>query len=477
MSDDERDATDERNELLKRFVEFAKRRKTDEYFEENDLVDIFDYATDINDDFVKLEVIQYAAAFYPTSIPLIERKAFMYLDLGLTEAAGDMARLLPADSVMRKLIELRTGDFSQEERLEKLDEIVESTPEFEDEWLIRLSETAQELMLTEWLFVNKDKLCAKTSYPQTLIYDLVNIDHEQFNYPRAQVLAEELTTLEPFSSDFWEILAREYAANDEHDKALNAVEYALAINPDSPFALRMKAEALQGLNRPTFEAIKPLDRILEQNPDDLEACLMKAWILNQNGRKLEALNTLENYRCQHPDDESTVLEMVKMSNGTVNPEILKPLLSNYSREELGVLHRRAHVLATEGNYGAAATLYLAKSTYLNQPITEVLMEALYKSDRFDTAIKYFDEMLFHNIPVSNVDTLYYVASRVRTANFDEESIRKISVVIESLETYYPIYSTGSLECTSFYRTAIERLHKAYDDLIAGHLPDIEQLLK
>lgn len=476
MSDDERDANDERNELLKRFVEFAKRRNTDEFFEENDLVDIFDYATDINDDFVKLEVIQYAAAFYPTSTPLIERKAFMYLDLGLTEAAGDMARLLPADSVMRKLIELRTGDFSQEERLQKLNEIVESTPEFEDEWLIRLSETAQELMLTEWLFENKDKLCAKTSYPQTLIYDLVNIDHESFNYPRAQVLAEELTTLEPFSSDFWEILAREYAANDEHDKALNAVEYALAINPDSPFALRLKAEALQGLNRPTFEAIKPLDRILEQNPDDLEACLMKARILNQNGRKLEALNTLENYRRQHPDTPQVVYEMVEISEGAVNPDILKPVISEYPDNSDGCINY-AQILAAEQKYSAAATLYLAKSKTTDQPINDVLMEALYRSDRFDAAITYFDDVLYWILSVSPSDVLYYVASRVRTAKIDEEFMRRLSIVIENLETLSPIYNKGHLENASFRQTAIERLHKAYDDLVAGRLPAIEQLLK
>lgn len=475
MSDDERDATDERNELLKRFVEFAKRRKPDEFFEENELVDIFDYATDINDDFVKLEVIQHAAAFYPASIPLIERKAFMYLDLGLTDAAGDMARLLPDDSVMRKLIELRTGDFSQDEELRRLNEIVETTPEFEDEWLIRLSETVQELMLTEWLFENKEKLCSKTPYPQTLIYDLVNIDHESFNYPRAQVLAEELTTLEPFSAEFWEILAREYAANDEHDKALNAVEYALAINPDSPFGLRLKAEALQGLNRPTFEVVKPLDRILEQNPDDLMACLMKARILNENGRKLEALNTLESYRRHHPDTPQVVFQIVEICEGAVNPEILKPIITDNINQDGSISY--AQCLAAEGKYAAAATLYLANSKETDTPINDVLMEALYRSERFDEAIKYFDDVLYWILSVSPSDALYYVASRIRTANIDEEFLRRLSIVIENLETLSPIYLKGHLETASFRTSAIERLHKAYDDLIAGHQPNVEQLLK
>ncbi len=478
-ADSDRQPADSREEIYRRFVDYASGENTaDSFFEENDLIDVFDFASDTNDDFARLEVLQYAARMYPDCTPINERKAFYYLELGLTDPARGIALTLPADSVLRTLLLLRTDTPATDEARRILDRLVDSTDDFEDEWLIRLADTAQELGLTDWLFEAKPRICKKATYPQTLIYDMVNIADDAAEYEQATDLAEELTSLEPFSSDFWEMLAREANHLSDYEKALNAVEYALAINPDSPVALTYKAQALSGLNRTTQEILEPLDRVIQLSPDAPDPIVIKASILEASGYRLQAIDTLEAFRRKHPDSADVILTLIKFADGNVS----KSIVDDYFEAKALTVHEcieQAQSLMFESRYGAAAAILLAMTRRLKTRSEELTMTALYRAGFYSQAIEYFETPGELDLYVARdpVSVLIYVASRIRNANTDGLS-EKVAELIDALDTESDFQKKmpNSFTTNLAAESAVKRLRKVLTSLTEGVIPEPESII-
>ena len=78
--------TNPREELYERFKASLKRPVADRYFDEDELVEIYDYAGDLSDDYVQLEVLFCGARLYPASASLAERRALMYLDTSVDDS-------------------------------------------------------------------------------------------------------------------------------------------------------------------------------------------------------------------------------------------------------------------------------------------------------------------------------------------------------------------------------------------------------
>lgn len=81
MSDDE----NPREELYQRFRESLRRPVSERFFDEDELVEVYDYAGDLNDDYVQMEVLFCGARLYPESQALSERRALLYLDTSIDD--------------------------------------------------------------------------------------------------------------------------------------------------------------------------------------------------------------------------------------------------------------------------------------------------------------------------------------------------------------------------------------------------------
>ena len=70
--------TDEQymRELYERFLKGVRDNMNSEFYEEDELLDIYDYAQDEGDEMVQLYVLLAGARLYPDSDFLDERKAF-----------------------------------------------------------------------------------------------------------------------------------------------------------------------------------------------------------------------------------------------------------------------------------------------------------------------------------------------------------------------------------------------------------------
>jgi tetratricopeptide (TPR) repeat protein len=81
-------------------------------------------------------------------------------------------------------------------------------------------------------------------------------------------MCEELTRLEPFTDIYWTMLAQAYAEESQVEKALSAVDYALAINEKNKEAILLKAQ-LRLLNDDADDGLMAqMNELLAANPND-----------------------------------------------------------------------------------------------------------------------------------------------------------------------------------------------------------------
>lgn len=470
--------SDERRELYERFINEVRKEDVTLFYDEDDLIEVFDYASDMHDDFAKIEVLMLAARLFPESVPLKERKAWFHFDLGNAEAARDLALSLPANSVMRRLLLLYIDRPEPAEARKRLDEIISVEGEFEDEWLIDLVEVASELGCYGWLKEAQTRIAAKTPYPQTFYYEMVDEAEQNDDIPTAIALAEELTMLEPFNADFWELLARLHGpVQKDYASALTDIDYSLAIRPDSVRALMLKADAMLELHYKIDDIAVVLDKALELEPDNSSVVMGKAVALWTEGYNQEATALLETYRRRNPEDTAVLLMMLRATGGMMQRELLKPIFSGAnSPDDFGALNewiKEARELASEGNIGAAATYLSAMADFTAMRPLGLLMEYLYRAGRYSEVI---DAYATHIHSLSSLEECepsvpyLYVLARLRVNRLDGLS-GKITDILTSM----PDMRNENFSIIMAYTTMVEKLKAIREVLNEGKKIPFEKI--
>ncbi|MDE6418111.1 MAG: tetratricopeptide repeat protein [Duncaniella sp.] len=293
---------DSRQSLYEEFLsEVVRAGNQEAYFDEQDLVEIFDYSSDMDNYIAKMEVLLYGARHYPDSQPLATRRAWFYSSFGEMDAAAELNERVSNGGVLNELLRLTAeGASDTPATRSRLDAMVDANDDFADEELIQLVDFCAEARMLDWVERNYERVKAKCSYPQTFIYEYANRCEEEMKYGRAVALFEELTMMEPFTVDFWERLAAAQYREGLYDAALSSAEYAMAISPQSPEASRIKGMALYALGRDfetVAELMTPLLAYPEANDTDLSVLVGS---LVELGRNAEAVEKIKIYMDTHP---------------------------------------------------------------------------------------------------------------------------------------------------------------------------------
>ena len=146
------------------------------YYDEDELIDIFDYASDIADDAVRAEVILMAQRLCPDSRDLAERKAMLYWSMGNDKAAAKVMKSLPSGRFLSRLTKLRIDKGKNGLTAKDLSLLIKSVKpdSLPDEEVIQLIDAAEDSEQQQWLVDNYDRLKTLAQYPETLMYDLVD---------------------------------------------------------------------------------------------------------------------------------------------------------------------------------------------------------------------------------------------------------------------------------------------------------------
>lgn len=352
------------------------------YFDEMDLIEIYDYATDNDDQYIKLESLLCGARLFPNSEPLAVRRAYYYYSNGDNAAATELVKLFQKSSPLWEILELRLEYPSAEHATRQVNEIITNASALEDETIIQLVNLFEEYSLLPWALKNKDFIASKCEYPSTLYYELGTVADSIDDFTTAAVLFEEATMQEPFNIIFWECLAQTHYNNEEYDKAINAIDYALAIENTSIRALLLKAQILV-LQNQSDDAARILKSILKDNPQDAQASRILAMLYDKIGLQDRAVSIIQRMAKIYPSERLWVDCLLTELDSDFNPEIIDFYYDSTNNTEEQWIEWAVGYLSS-GKYTQAAHILLCLYRH-NELIKgySVLYEILYRMKRYD----------------------------------------------------------------------------------------------
>lgn len=380
------DSDNSRRELYERFLADLRKDRRVMFYDLDDLVELYDYANDVQDKYVAMEVLFCGERLYPESIDLAERRALFYFGYD-EDAAMHAVEALPPSSMIGALLSLRLKRAIPEIAVPALERLLSEKSEFTDEEIIQLADTAEELGLYSWLVENKDKICAHTDYPQTFLYELTQIAMEQ-EPETALKLLEELTMLEPFAADFWLTMAQIYVFLSNPEKALQALDYALAIEPENIRGLMLKAQCFNDMQYPLDQVEPVLRQVMAISPGVTAAPLALALLYANDGRVQEARSILLDLFTSVGPEPQLLDVVLTVTDGDIEPSFIEAFLSADMRDYADNYLEMAKRHAADGRHSAAAALALAvDKAYGLVSARDFLIEELYHARRYSDVIE------------------------------------------------------------------------------------------
>lgn len=265
--------TNPRDELCQRFRSDLAQPESQRFYSEDDLIDIFDYAGDIADDYLRLEALLLGARLYPDSLELRERRAIFYLYLDQNAFKAFIDDNPSMDSPLWQILSLNLLRPGEPNAPRILQSFIDNAGELTDEEVIQFVQLAGTVGQTDWLLSNLDSLRRHVTYLPTLLYEAAAQAEDIGRYEQAAALVAELTDIEPYNADYWTMHATLNVMMGRPADAAADIDYALAIDPSNMEARRAKLGILTDEDHAAeFDAL--VDSILADNPDDADVALM-----------------------------------------------------------------------------------------------------------------------------------------------------------------------------------------------------------
>lgn len=308
MSNEENNSVEALYEMFRDSVLHGR----DDNFSEENLIDIFDFAGDNNDDFIRLEVLLKGAAKYPDSDFLNKRKAIFLSGLSndalRTYFNGNEAYL---NDRMWAILRCRAAQPSGKEAEKALREILEMDTDFsEDEEVIQFVSLVRFLQMEDWLIDNLDDVKARAGeMSPTLLFEIARLAESRHQIETGIRLLEQLTMDEPFNLDFWALLAELQSNIEKFDDALTSLDYAKAISPDDGELIALEGYIHLKRNDPE-KALSALRQALKIVPDNYPARRNLLEALKLTGNHEEFKLQLKELFADEPSDEMLMMAML-----------------------------------------------------------------------------------------------------------------------------------------------------------------------
>ena len=425
------EAENTRQALYERFLESLRRPVAERFFDEDELVEIFDYSGDLNDDYVRLEVLMCGFRLYPESDALAARRAVFYKDFDGDGSESCLGRYLSDNSgAASTLWSLgRMSAFSPatpEEAHAALDYLLAQTEVFADEEAIQLVKLADELECYDWLFRNLDLLRTKVSYPPALLYEIVRVADKNGDHETAISILEGLIEKEPFSGIYWALMFRAQARRENEKEARSAFEYAKALaEADEPALLFLVEVIYEYAPYLHEEAIAIIDGLIDANPDKFDYVDCKAAQLMRRGERHQAIACLLEYFTSHPDCGSAVKQLLACG-APMAADCLRVFYAatdgrGFDLDTFNEIASSLHSIPLMSSLEALLGVALEYGS-IDISMTAAYLEALYSLGKYEACYELFKDIdLSDNSSPHRTITLYAVGllSALRTAHYEK----------------------------------------------------------
>lgn len=268
-NDDDSRKSDEEymRSLYHRFRREVESGASLDYYEINELLDIYDYAQDEGDAMVQMFVFLAAARLYPDNHDFDERMAF-FLSYVSQDAANDMiSRGGRQESALWEVLNMGVKCYPGEDPTPYLDQIMEKYDVLDCESVLKIIDLLRDMDRRDLLAKYYPAISKRAEDQQGLAFEVAETLKERGDFmEEARKVADELTKLEPFNIEAWLLLARIEFGLEKPQDALAAVDYALAIDPDHFNARLTRGVIMVVMPDKRAEAISILRGILETEP-------------------------------------------------------------------------------------------------------------------------------------------------------------------------------------------------------------------
>lgn len=316
MIEDENE--DRRRELCERFRKSLAKPVAERFFEEDELVDLFDFAGDMADDYLKMEVLICGARLYPESEMLKERRAIFYSFIS-DDAASKFLEDNPEETApIWEIMRLRSRAPQGKDAEEALKYLLGGVDKLDDEEVIQFVELASQLGAYKWLVDNEKLLRKKAEYAPILIYEMAVVSELNHNYANAVRYLEELTEAEPFNAYYWYMLAQDHDLLGERDKAIAALDYSLALDPESKESLQLRARMLLGDESTQEQAAEIIRDLAGKHPDDAEVQRVAALMNLATGNVAASRETMRHCLDRFPGDRAVLSDALAAGVGDLS---------------------------------------------------------------------------------------------------------------------------------------------------------------
>lgn len=478
--DDTNNNDDTRQSLYREFEsEIVKAGNTEAYFDEADLIEIFDYASDMDDYIVKMEVLLYGARHYPASEALATRRAWFYSMFGEMDAAARINSRVGTAGVLNRLLSLRaSGADDTPQTRAALDDIIDESTSLGDEDIIQLVDFCAEKHMLDWVESARPRIEPRCAYLPTYLYEYADRAEDIEDLPTARRLFEELTMMEPFTVDFWVRLAGVQMAQDDLDDALASTGYALAIDNGNIDALRLKGRIMYRLEKPKEEIAQAFSAVLdhpEANDNDISAY---AAILIELGRGSEAAELLEQTVMRYTMSQLPLDLLMTIDFERARPYILK-FATETALERTSILTWVREHLRNGTVEIAAKLLELFRDHYVGVPELGTVAEVWYGTRRYDQIVDIVDETLstlnISIIVMPSID-LPYIVSLMRTGRADRarEYTRRLMKHLRENESLVPDVADIDHATATCLRLGFIHILTRLDSMMAEGLTDLPE---
>lgn len=170
---------DEVRSLYIKFKNALIAGDVEKFYDEVDLLNIYDYAGDENDLFVQFEILRLASRSFPESPDFASRSAFFLKEvLDESDGAKALAKQHKDDSFVWTVLNLSfEGD--AEKIKSGLEKALRHRHTLEDDDVLRLIDLCSDYNLQEWLYESYEKILVLCAYPDTFLLELAEVFYTQ----------------------------------------------------------------------------------------------------------------------------------------------------------------------------------------------------------------------------------------------------------------------------------------------------------
>lgn len=379
-------------ELYLNFKKALRHHSNSLYYDEDDIIDIFDYAGDMNDDHIRLEALLLGYKLFPDSVELIKRRAIFLSDTNDLSFAQMIATNndMVGDDLIWEILRCSAFGLSSE-MPRRIEDLIDKFMLEQDEEIIQFVNLVHKFGQEQWLTDNLDRVISKCQYPNTLMYELARSAESPEQIQSGIALLEKLTEDDPFNADYWSLMADMQSARQQFDEALSSLEYAKALRPDDYELLSLEGYILLQQNR-IDQAIPVLEKSYMSHPDNY-AIRRNLIIAYKSAEMYDKMREPVRHAFDSDvTDDEMMVEMLVLFPDEIET-ILQRFHSAPSNHDEASTIERINALCRAGQPSVALRYlrWYADHYPVSQPVKLALLELMYDSKQYEEAYKYLDD--------------------------------------------------------------------------------------